>query len=77
MAVHDKFYTVWLERFCAKLEEGLVIANKEHDSRAAYVMLIIRDSDNPAGNIDIASNMSTDSIQHILEESINTIKRRK
>lgn len=77
MEIHDKFYKVWLERFCAKLNEGLIIANKEYDTKAAYIILIIRDVNNPVGHIDIASNLNTDSIEDILEESLNTIKNQR
>ncbi len=75
MEIHDKFYGVWLTRLFEKLEEGIKIANKVNGTKAAYMFLAIRDVNDPKGNIDIISNVTTPAIKIILEAALETVNK--
>lgn len=77
MEVHNKFYERILVRFLLRLESIINLVNKKNNTKAAYMFLIIRDSDDLPGNIDLLSNMATSSIIHVLEEALFTAKNNK
>jgi len=70
MEVHDKFYKIWLTRFCSRLSKELSIANYKRKTKAAFVVLIVRDSGDLKGNVDIGSSLTTESIVRVLTESL-------
>jgi len=74
MEIHDKFYQKYMERLFDRLKEGMDISNKLNGTKAAFLFLAIRDTDNAPGNIDIIGNVTDESLIHILEVAINTIK---
>ncbi len=75
MENHDKFYGILLTQLFTKLEEGFEIANKVNGTKAAYMFLAIRDVNDPKGNIDIISNVTTPAIKIILEAALETVNK--
>lgn len=75
MEIHDKFYKGYLKRLFEKLEIGIKMANKANNTKAAYMFLAIRDVDDPYGNIDIISNITTATIKRMLEATLNAVNR--
>ncbi len=77
MAVSNREYATFITLFCEKFERGLNHANKESGDRAAFAFLIVRDAEDINGHVDIASNMSTDSVIDVLEEALRTARLKK
>lgn len=69
-----KHYHKNLYHFIKNFETQLKCQNKKFKTRHAYIMLIIRDPSK--GNIDICSNLETESITYILEEALRSIKEK-
>jgi len=76
MEIHNKFYSIYLKRLFDRIEEGIEIGNKENKTKAAYLFLLIRDTYNPIGNVDVISNVTTPAMVTILESALESAKRK-
>ena len=74
MDTKDEFYEKYLSLLLDRLDEGMKISNKLNGTKAAYMFLAIRKTDNAKGNIDIISNITEGKIEYIQEAEIQTIK---
>jgi hypothetical protein len=65
----QKEYSEYVERFCDNFMQGIEIADKSNNTKTGFVFLFIREES--ADCIDIASNLSSDSIKNVLEMALS------
>ncbi len=71
----NKEYDFEIRKFCQRFEDSIKAIEKKLESRTAYVFLFNRDINDSVGNVDVASNLSTESIIHTLQEIIDTLNK--
>ncbi len=71
----NKEYDSQIREFCQRFEDSIKAVDKKLESRTAYVFLFNRDVNDSVGNVDIASNLSTESIILTLQSAIDNLKK--
>jgi len=65
-------YNEWVQKFCDKFEDGIKIADERNNTRTGFVFVFVREVNK--GSIDIASNLTSETIKDILEMALsNTV----
>jgi len=73
--VHNVFYKKGLERMWSFISTPFVEFDKDRKRTTAIVGLVIRDVNNIEGTIDIMTNLTTESLIHILNEAIRSAEK--
>jgi hypothetical protein len=70
----QKEYDEYVRKFCDKFEDGIKIADERNNTKTGFVFVFVREID--PGCIDVASNLSSDSVKNVLEMALsNTVER--